>query len=479
MDRKAFARAVAAGVAVFALVASALLVADRPATGQQRKAPPPSRDVAQFSFAPIVKIAAPGVVNIFVRSRPQYAASAITDDPVLRRFLGEKFGMPEGRLQNSLGSGVIVAPEGIVVTNTHVIKGGGSPEIRVVLADRREYDARVIAQDDKTDIAVLRIEGGDGRFPFLEVADSDAVEVGDLVLAIGNPFGVGQTVTSGIVSALARSEIGNSDAQVFIQTDAAINPGNSGGALVDMNGRVIGINTAIFSKSGGSVGIGFAIPSNLVRLYVEGAISGRKVERPWLGARLDAVNREIADALGLQRPFGAVVTRVVPGGPAAEAGLKTGDVIVGVDGFEAADPRTVTYRLTTRGVGNRSRLDMLRQGKPLVAEVALRTPPKPQRDDVRNLAGNHPLDGARVSNILPGVTDDLGLEDDAGVAITAVRANSVASGLGFKAGDVILQVGRDKVATVIELERVVATRQRMWQIAVKRGGRVLQLQVPG
>ena len=210
-------------------------------------------------------------------------------------------------MQNSLGSGVIVTADGIVVTNTHVVKVGGAAEIRIALADRREFDAKVIQQDEKTDIAVLRIEGGDGRFPFLEFEDSDTIEVGDQVLAIGNPFGVGQTVTSGIISALARTEIGRSDAQVFIQTDAAINPGNSGGALVDMAGRVVGINTAIFSRSGGSHGIGFAIPSNLVKLFVDSAVTGRKLERPWLGAKLDAVTREMAEALGLPRVAGALV----------------------------------------------------------------------------------------------------------------------------------------------------------------------------
>ena len=200
--------------------------------------------------------------------------------------------------QNSLGSGVIVSADGIVVTNNHVIKVGGAAEIRIALADRREFDAKVILQDENSDIAVLRMEGGDGRFPYLEFENSDTLEVGDMVLAIGNPFGVGQTVTSGIISALARTEIARSAAQVFIQTDAAINPGNSGGALVDMAGRVVGINTAIFSRSGGSHGIGFAIPSNLVKLYVDSAVTGRKIERPWIGARLDAVTRDLAEALG-------------------------------------------------------------------------------------------------------------------------------------------------------------------------------------
>src|SRR5689334_17036674 len=293
----------------------------------QRKEPPPSREAAQYSFAPIVKRSSPAVVNVFARGRVQ-VQSPFADDPFFRRFFGDRFGMPTERIQNSLGSGVIVSPDGVMVTNTHVVKLGGVPEIRVVLADRREFDAKIVLQDEKTDITVLKIEGAEGTFPFLAFEDSDILEVGDMVLAIGNPFGVGQTVTQGIVSALTRSEIGQSDAQVFIQTDAAINPGNSGGALVDMAGRLVGINTAIYSRSGGSHGIGFAIPSNLVKLVVDSGIAGRKVERPWLGARLDAVTRDNAEALRLDRAVGAYVTRVYPGSPAAQAGLLQGDVIL-------------------------------------------------------------------------------------------------------------------------------------------------------
>ena len=290
----------------------------------QNKVPPPSREAAQYSFAPIVKRSSPAVVNVFARGTVQ-VQSPFGDDQFFRRFFGDRFGMPTERTQNSLGSGVIVSPDGVIVTNTHVVKLGSATEIRVVLADRREFDAKVLQQDEKTDLAVLKIEG-DGRLPFLEFENSDALEVGDMVLAIGNPFGVGQTVTQGIVSALARTEIAQSNAQVFIQTDAAINPGNSGGALVDMSGRLVGINTAIYSRSGGSHGIGFAIPSNLVKLVVESAMAGRKLERPWLGAKLDAVTRDNAEALRLDRAVGAYVTRVYPGSPAAQAGLLQGDV---------------------------------------------------------------------------------------------------------------------------------------------------------
>jgi Do/DeqQ family serine protease len=445
----------------------------------QRKEVPPSREAAQYSFAPIVKRAAPAVVNVYVRARVPTFVSPFADDPLFRRFFGEQFGMPAERMQNSLGSGVIVTADGIVVTNTHVVKIGGAAEIKVALADRREFDAKVILQDEKSDIAVLRIESSDRGFPFLEFEDSDRIEVGDQVLAIGNPFGVGQTVTSGIISALARTEVGRSEAQVFIQTDAAINPGNSGGALIDMGGRVVGINTAIFSRSGGSHGVGFAIPSNLVKLIVDSAVAGRKLERPWLGAKLDAVTREMAEALGLQRVSGALVARLYDKGPAAEAGLKAGDVIVSVDGHEVADARGAQYRLTTRGIGQKAQLDVLRKGERVSVEVALRAAPQAGKDDVRNLSGAHPFDGVRVANIGPAVADELDLEEGDGVVILSVRQGSAAARIGFRAGDVIKQIGRGKIERVVDLEAALKERQRLWLVVMKRGGQTVQLQLPG
>ncbi|HXF53785.1 MAG TPA: Do family serine endopeptidase [Hyphomicrobiaceae bacterium] len=469
-----------ASVKIGSVLGALLLLTAHSASAQsQLKAPPPTREAAQYSFAPIVKRAAPAVVNVYVRSRVQTFVSPFADDPFFRRFFGDGFGIPQERVQNSLGSGVIVRPEGIIVTNAHVVKGSGTTEIKVALADRREFDAKVIMQDEKTDIAVLRIDGGDGRFPVLEFEDSDNLEVGDLVLAIGNPFGVGQTVTSGIVSALARTEVARSDAQVFIQTDAAINPGNSGGALIDMAGRLVGINTAIFSRSGGSIGIGFAIPSNLVRIYVDSAIAGRRVERPWIGAKLDPVTREAAESLGLQRATGALVSRIYEGGPAAHAGLRTGDVIVAVDGFEVADARAAFYRLTTRGIGNSARLDVLRGGRVHSVTVRLVEPPRGGPDDARNLSGRHPLDGARVSNILPGIADELNLEGEEGVVVLSVRNGSAAARLGLRRGDVILQIGRTRIGSVADLDRAVQRPQRVWQLAIKRGDSILQVEVPG
>jgi Do/DeqQ family serine protease len=443
------------------------------------KVVPPSREAVQYSYAPIVKKTSPAVVNVYVRSRVQTFNSPFADDPWFRRFFGRGYGEPSERVLSSLGSGVIVSGDGLVVTNTHVVKARGDTEIRVSLTDKREYDAKVIAQDDKTDIAVLKIEGGDGTFPFLDFEDSDSLEVGDLVLAIGNPFGVGQTVTSGIVSALSRSEVGASDSQVFVQTDAAINPGNSGGALVDMSGRLVGINTMIYSQSGGSVGIGFAIPSNLVKVYAESAATGRKVERPWIGAKLEAVSREIAEGLGLDRVAGAVVTRVSNGGPADKADLQPGDVITKVDGVEVVDARSVFYRLTTKGIGQTATLSVLRTGKAVEVKLPLQGSPKAGENDIKNLSGPHPLDGARVTNILPGMADEMNLDGTDGVAIVSIRNGSVAQSLGFRNGDILVSLQGKPVTSVDELDGVLNERQPVWQVAVRRGGRLLQLQVPG
>src|SRR5271165_5914517 len=290
---------------LFALTALAVLSAPA-AFAQDRQVDrqsPSSMGQLQLSFAPIVKRVAPAVVNV-------YAAHVVENqnpfmaDPFFRQFFGGS--MPRELVQRSLGSGVIVDPSGLVVTNYHVI--ADASEVKIALADKREFAADVVLKDQRSDLAVLRIKGATERFPTLQFANSDDLQVGDVVLAIGDPFGVGQTVTHGIVSAVARTQVGISDYQFFIQTDAAINPGNSGGALVDQSGKLVGINTAIFSRSGGSQGIGFAIPVNMVRVVLASAQGGSNVvRRPWLGAKLQAVTPEISEAFGLKRPAGALV----------------------------------------------------------------------------------------------------------------------------------------------------------------------------
>src|SRR6202163_2464716 len=296
------------------LIVAALLT---PAGAQQRQVPASSAQL-QLSYAPVVQRVAPAVVNV-------YASHVVENQnpcmayPFFRQFFGGG-GMPREMVQRSLGSGVLVDASGLIVTNYHVIEGAS--DVKIALADKREFAADVVLKDQRSDLAVLRIKGASERFPTLEFANSDELQVGDVVLAIGDPFGVGQTVTHGIVSALARSQVGTSDYQFFIQTDAAINPGNSGGPLVDLNGRLVGINSAIYSRSGGSNGIGFAIPANMVRVVVASAQGGgASVKRPWLGAKLQAVTPEIADGMGLKRPAGALIASAVQGGPASHAGL--------------------------------------------------------------------------------------------------------------------------------------------------------------
>ena len=356
--------------ALFAIALAGLAPPSAPA--QERRVVPAPGEL-RLSYAPVVQRVAPAVVNVYAAKVVQ-TRNPLFDDPIFRRF----FGVPGdgGRqIQRSLGSGVIVDPSGLVVTNVHVIEG--ADEVKVALADKREFEAEIVLKDKRSDLAVLRLKGTHEHFPVLDFANSDALEVGDIVLAIGDPFGVGQTVTHGIVSALARTQVGITDYQFFIQTDAPINPGNSGGALVDMNGRLVGINTAIFSRSGGSQGIGFAIPANMVRVVVASAKGGSNaVQRPWLGAKLQQLTADIADSMKLKRPAGALIANVTPGSPAAQAGLKAGDVIMSVDNQAVDDVNAFDYRFATKPLGGTATLVLLRDGRELSAKVALRTAPR-------------------------------------------------------------------------------------------------------
>src|SRR5246127_2949054 len=297
-----------------ATAALIVIVAAPLGAGAQERTPerrvPSSANELRLSYAPVVRRAAPAVVNVYA-AKTVAVRNPLFDDPIFRRFFGGP-GAPGGsgdQVQRSLGSGVLVDASGLVVTNNHVIEG--ADQMKVSLADKREFEAEMVLKDTRSDLAVLRLKAPGERFPVIEFSDSDSLQVGDVVLAIGNPFAVGQTVTHGIVSAVARTQVGITDYQFFIQTDAAINPGNSGGALVDLNGRLVGINTAIFSRSGGSQGIGFAIPVNMVRGVIASAQGGSSVvRRPWLGAKLQAVTADIADSMGLRRPAGALVASV-------------------------------------------------------------------------------------------------------------------------------------------------------------------------
>jgi Do/DeqQ family serine protease len=454
------------------LLALSVLTLFNADAGAQIRTPPESRREVQLSFAPVVKKAAPAVVNVY-GARVERARQRQSMDDFFRRFFGEDGpGMPREHMQRSLGSGVIVDSFGLVVTNHHVIEN--MTEVKVALPDRREFEAEIVLRDQRTDLAVLKLKGASG-LPSIEFGDSEGLEVGDLVLAIGNPFGVGQTVTQGIVSALARTQVGITDYQFFIQTDAAINPGNSGGALVDSNGRLIGINTAIFSRSGGSHGIGFAIPASMARSVVESARGGdRTVRRPWLGARLQGVDRDLAESIGLERPMGVLVSAVFDKGPADQAGLKRNDVIVALDGQSVDDPDAFGYRFALKGLGGQANLTVVRGGKRATLPVKLQTPPETRPRDPVKIRTRSPLGGATAVNMSPAVADELQLEVGTdGVVIADVDEGSAASRVGFRKGDLILAINGERVSTSKDLERLLRGGSQMWRITINRGGQVL------
>jgi Do/DeqQ family serine protease len=431
-----------------------------------------------LSYAPVVQRVAPAVVNVYA-AKVVENRNPLLDDPFFRRFFGgPDSSVPREQVQRSLGSGVILDETGLIVTNHHVIEGAS--EIKVALADKREFEADIILKDTRADLAVLRLKDAHERFPALELGNSDEVQVGDIVLAIGDPFGVGQTVTHGIVSALARTQVGITDYQFFIQTDAAINPGNSGGALVDLNGRLIGINTAIFSRSGGSQGIGFAIPGNMVRVVLASARGGNSaVKRPWLGAKLQAVSPEIAEGLGLKRPAGALVASVAPESPAARAGIKSGDLILKVDGLGVDDPNAFDYRFATKPLGGTAQLDLLRDGREIRLPVILEAAPDTRRDELV-IRSRSPFSGAKVANLSPALADQLHLEStDDGVVIVEVTEGSTAGSLGFQSGDLIVSVNNERITNTRELDRIVRAGSRLWRITIVRGGQQISVVLSG
>ncbi|MFI4988607.1 MAG: DegQ family serine endoprotease [Alphaproteobacteria bacterium] len=467
----------ARGVLLLLLAAALAAGALGGASESAAKMAPESREQISYSFAPVVKKAAPAVVNIYTRTVVEQPSSPLFADPFFRRFFGQGFGgTPERRVQNALGSGVIVGADGTIVTNHHVVKD--AQQITVVLADRREFEAKMVGTDERADVAVLKIDTHGQALPTLEFGDSDAAEVGDLVLAIGNPFGVGQTVTSGIISALARTTAGITDFNFFIQTDAAINPGNSGGALVTMDGKLIGVNTAIYSGSGGSIGIGFAIPSNMVRTVEHSIVAGGKLVRPWFGAQGETVTADVAGSLGLPRPSGVLINDVFKGGPAAQAGLKPGDVILKIDGRSVEDADALRYRIATKPLNTKAELTVFRQGRQIEMPIALSAPPESVPRDTTPLAGSSPFTGAVVVNLSPAVADELGIDVfQHGVVVTHVNAGTPAASLGVKPGDVITRLNGADIHNVAELKAAVEKAASSWRLTLRRGDRVLNVVV--
>ena len=460
-----------------ALVALVCLLLGPVLTPAHAQLLPESREDIQMSFAPLVRRASPAVVNVYSERLVRQSASPFSNDPFFQRFFGpDAFGAPQDRVQSSLGSGVIVGSDGIIVTNNHVVEGANA--LKVVLADRREYEAELVLADERTDLAVLRIDVEGEELPTLEFADTRLTEVGDLVLAIGNPFGIGQTVTSGIISATARTDVGISDYAFFIQTDAAINPGNSGGALIDNAGRLVGVNTAIFSRSGGSNGIGFAIPAEMVRRVVDSAMNEGRIVRPWLGLKGQAVTSDIARSMELDRPGGVLITEIYPDGPADAASLRRGDLVLQFEGRDVFDENGLKSLAATLAEGDTATLLVLRNSERMDVDLTLTAPPGATEADLIMLEGENPLAGAEVAELSPALAESIRRDPfDEGVLVNRIARRSPAFNFGVRPGDLIIEVNGEAIQTVDQLEEALDKANdgtgAVWQIAVDRNGRRL------
>ena len=427
---------------------------------------PTSKAQIALSFAPLVREAAPAVVNIYARVVRPARPSPFRGDPFFERFF-DGFAQERPRVQNSLGSGVILSPDGVVVSNHHVV--GAATEIRVVLADRREYEAEVLLADAESDLAILALKEAED-LPHLNLRKSDEVEVGELVLAIGNPFGVGQTVSSGIVSGLARSgAAGGGGLGYFIQTDAPINPGNSGGALIDMAGRLIGINTSILTRSGGSNGIGFAIPADLVAAFVAQAEAGRRVfVRPWAGITGQSVDAAMAEAFGLGVPGGVAISSAHPLSPFVTAGLEVGDVILSVGGQPVNTASELIYRMTVGGLGRDAEVRYLRDGTVGEVRVVLETAPERPARDTLVLEARHVLAGMRVERVNPAVIEEYGLAPDAEGVVVA-DPERLGLRVGLARGDVIEAINDIPILHPEDVARALASSEPGYVLTLRRG----------
>ena len=417
----------------------------------------PERGVV--TMAPLLERITPGVVNIAVRARVQRQASPLLDDPFFRRFF-ELPEVPRSREVLSAGSGVIIdGDRGYVLTNSHVV--ADAQEIQVTLKDRRSFPARMVGSDPETDIALLEIDAP--GLTAVPIGDSTRLEVGDLVIAIGNPFGLGQTVTSGIVSALGRTGLNLEGYEDFIQTDASINPGNSGGALINLSGKLVGINTAILGPSGGNVGIGFAVPSNMAKAVMDQLIAHGEVRRGRLGVRVQDLTRELARASGIRVNQGAVITQVVPGSPAEDAGLREGDIVLEVDGKRVENKSDLRNFIGLVRVGEDVELVILRDGQRLrtVATVG-----HPDGLSATGRAFARQLDGAELVDIGPGHPRYNGVE---GVLVARVERESLAWQFGLRENDVIVGVNQQRVRTTRDLGQALAAVERAIALNVLRG----------
>jgi Do/DeqQ family serine protease len=446
------------------------LAGSAPALAQEARQVPADTASVRLSFAPIVKKVAPAVVNVFSRRVVRQQV-----DP----FWG-MFAQSGPRTVQSLGSGSIVRADGVILTNHHVV--AGATEIMVVTSDRREWPATVLLDDPRADLAVLKIDAKGEALPTIPIDAADQPQVGDLVLAIGDPFGVGQTVTNGIVSALGRSDTGVSNFSAFIQTDAAINPGNSGGPLVDMTGNLVGVNTAIVSASGASAGVGFAIPAATARQVIDAAMSGgHAVVRPWLGVKAQGLTGEMARSLGLAAPQGVVVAEVWPAGPAAKAGIAQGDVIVSVDGQEVDDEAALNYRVGAMKPGEGAQLVVRRNGAPAkTLETRVEAPPAEPAADALTVTGRNPFAGATVVNLSPAAAIDAGVDPFAGKGVMVSKIDGgFAQSIGLRPGDFIRQINGRQIAGTADVGAATRAPAATWQVTIERGGQTINAQFSG
>lgn len=456
-----------------------VLCLSTPAIAQERILPQ-SQEQIQLSFAPVVKKTLPAIVNVYTKRTVQARSfNPFAADPFFAPFFRDDLfgGQMRKQIESALGSGVIVESTGLIITNAHVIRG--ADEITVGLADGREFDADLVIKDEASDLALLQAKTEED-LPFVTLKPSESLEVGDIVLAMGNPFGVGQTVTSGIVSAQGRSSLNVNDFNFFIQTDAAINPGNSGGALVSLDGGVVGINTAIYSRDGGSLGIGFAIPSEMVASVLTAAKAGQSSEagiiRPWLGVTAQNMSSDIAASLGLNSPHGALVQSLHSASPLRKAGVKVGDVILSVNEKIIRDAAEMKFRMATVPIGGRADVKLLRQNKEMNVSVeAIAPPDMPPRNETL-LEGQYHLNGASIANLNPAVAVDLGItKTEEGVVVVRVARGSYAARILSK-GDMLVEINGRKILDVADVERALKESQgRGLSMVINSGGRLQRI----
>jgi serine protease Do len=440
----------------------------------------PGESPSKSSYAPLIKEVLPSVVNIssskVVHNREE-SAEGMPMDPLFRQFFGQegngRFGVPKDRREKALGSGVIISPEGYILTNNHVVDG--ATDVRITLSDKREFQARIVGADPKTDIAVLKIDSG--NLTPITIGDSSKVQVGDVALAIGDPFGVGQTVTKGIISATGRANLGIEDYEDFLQTDAPINPGNSGGALINDRGELVGINTAIISHGAGSEGIGFAVPANLARNVMDQILQNGHVTRAYLGIYPQNVTPAMAKAFGEKDAHGIVVGDVSPNSPAQEAGVQRGDIILSVNGKPVSDSNQLRMSISMMQPGTKVDLKLLRNGNEREATIKLAEMPTETAKADKDTDGTEKaLDGVEVTNLSSRLSQQLGLpESTKGVVVSGIDPASKMSESGLQKGDVIQEVNHQPVSNVSEFQSAVRKGGSDLLLLVNRGGRTLYI----